>query len=278
MSVFRVLDQFRVSGTTRMTGTHKFSAIGVVAATGAATLALGLAPAGAEETAPSAGPKPASAPVSLPVEPAAQAEDIATGQGGLRAQFSGSYQQAQADAREAAAEEKREAEKTEKARKEAEREAAADRDSTREKAADRSHDRGGWGSGGNWGERDEESLEQAYERERSEAASYPDNLDGWIREALAIMEREGIPGTYEGIHRNIMRESSGDPRAINNWDVNARNGIPSKGLLQVIQPTFDAYHVEGTKYDLYDPVANIVAACNYAADRYGSMDNVDSAY
>ncbi|MCG3042243.1 transglycosylase SLT domain-containing protein [Streptomyces sp. S1A] len=281
MSVFRVLDQFRVSGTTRMTGTHKFSAIGVVAATGAATLALGLAPAGAEETAPSAGPKPASAPVSLPVEPAAQAEDIAAGQGGLRAQFSGSYQQAQADAREAAAEEKREAEKAEKAekaRKEAEREAAADRDSTREKAADRSHDRGGWGSGGNWGERDEESLEQAYERERSEAASYPDNLDGWIREALAIMEREGIPGTYEGIHRNIMRESSGDPRAINNWDVNARNGIPSKGLLQVIQPTFDAYHVEGTKYDLYDPVANIVAACNYAADRYGSMDNVDSAY
>ncbi|MER7410808.1 phage tail tape measure protein, partial [Streptomyces sp. NPDC006990] len=29
---------------------------------------------------------------------------------------------------------------------------------------------------------------------------------------------------------------------------------------------------------LTDPVANIVAACNYAADRYGSMDNVDSAY
>ncbi|MGK4908564.1 transglycosylase SLT domain-containing protein, partial [Streptomyces albus] len=25
-------------------------------------------------------------------------------------------------------------------------------------------------------------------------------------------------------------------------------------------------------------VANIVAACNYAADRYGTMDNVDSAY
>ncbi|MGW2532820.1 transglycosylase SLT domain-containing protein, partial [Streptomyces sp. NPDC001595] len=26
------------------------------------------------------------------------------------------------------------------------------------------------------------------------------------------------------------------------------------------------------------PVANITAACNYAADRYGSMDNVNSAY
>ncbi|MEU6736512.1 lytic transglycosylase, partial [Streptomyces physcomitrii] len=30
--------------------------------------------------------------------------------------------------------------------------------------------------------------------------------------------------------------------------------------------------------DIYDPVANITAAANYAADKYGSMDNVDSAY
>jgi len=107
---------------------------------------------------------------------------------------------------------------------------------------------------------------------------YPDNLDGWIREALDIMKREGIPGTYEGIYRNIMRESSGNPRAINTWDINAQNGVPSKGLLQVIWPTFKAYHVEGTSWDQYDPVANIVAACNYAADRYGTIDNVDSAY
>ncbi|MHB0894687.1 transglycosylase SLT domain-containing protein [Streptomyces sundarbansensis] len=107
---------------------------------------------------------------------------------------------------------------------------------------------------------------------------YANNLDGWIREAMAIMKKEGIPGSYDGIHRNIMRESSGNRWAINNWDINARNGVPSKGLLQVIQPTFDRYHVAGTKKDLYDPVANIVAACNYAADRYGSMDNVNSAY
>ncbi|MET9431435.1 MULTISPECIES: transglycosylase SLT domain-containing protein [unclassified Streptomyces] len=107
---------------------------------------------------------------------------------------------------------------------------------------------------------------------------YANNLDGWIREALDIMKKHNIPGTYEGIHRNIMRESSGNPRAINNWDINAINGVPSKGLLQVIYPTFKAYHVPGTKFDQYDPVANIVAACNYAADRYGSMDNVNSAY
>ncbi|MFJ4836493.1 transglycosylase SLT domain-containing protein [Streptomyces sp. NPDC088746] len=107
---------------------------------------------------------------------------------------------------------------------------------------------------------------------------YANNLDGWIREALAIMDKKNIPGTYEGLHRNIIRESSGNPRAINNWDINAINGIPSKGLLQVIKPTFDFYHVKGTKHDQYDPVANITAAANYAADKYGSIDNVDSAY
>ncbi|WP_327728219.1 LysM peptidoglycan-binding domain-containing protein [Streptomyces sp. NBC_00487] len=108
--------------------------------------------------------------------------------------------------------------------------------------------------------------------------TYTNNLDGWIRESLDIMAQKGIPGSYDGIHRNIMRESSGNPLAINNWDSNAAAGTPSKGLLQVIDPTFAAYHVSGTPYDPYDPVANITAACNYAADRYGSIDNVFGAY
>ncbi|MCT7354766.1 transglycosylase SLT domain-containing protein [Streptomyces sp. 15-116A] len=126
-----------------------------------------------------------------------------------------------------------------------------------------------------------EAASRAAERaEVKQAApkSYPNTLDGWIRESLSIMKKHGIPGSYEGIHRNIMRESSGNPKAINLWDINAQNGIPSKGLLQVIPPTFKAYHVPGTSWNIYDPVANITAACNYAADRYGTMDNVDSAY
>ncbi|WP_031008221.1 LysM peptidoglycan-binding domain-containing protein [Streptomyces sp. NRRL F-5727] len=110
------------------------------------------------------------------------------------------------------------------------------------------------------------------------ATRYADNLDGWIRESLDVMARYGIPGTYDGILRNVMRESSGNPRAINLWDSNAVKGTPSKGLLQVIDPTFAAYHVPGTSLDPYDPVANITAACNYAADRYGSIDNVNGAY
>ncbi|MER5524114.1 transglycosylase SLT domain-containing protein [Streptomyces sp. NPDC002677] len=109
-------------------------------------------------------------------------------------------------------------------------------------------------------------------------AGYPNNLDGWIRESLAIMAEKHIPGSYNGIYRNVMRESSGNPQAINLWDSNAAAGIPSKGLLQVIDPTFKTYHVDGTSFDIYDPVANITAACNYAAARYGSMDNVHGAY
>ena len=111
-----------------------------------------------------------------------------------------------------------------------------------------------------------------------EGKKYADNLDGWIREARDIMKDNDIPGSYDGIKRNIVRESAGDPDAVNDWDVNAQKGTPSRGLLQVIQPTFDRFHVKGTPDKLTDPVANIVAACNYAADRYGSMDKVDSAY
>ncbi|KPL35543.1 lytic transglycosylase [Streptomyces anulatus] len=125
---------------------------------------------------------------------------------------------------------------------------------------------------------EKQAANRSTERKAVTPKKFANNLDGWIRESLDIMEKKNIPGSYEGLHRNIMRESSGNPNAVNDWDINAQNGIPSKGLLQVIQPTFDAYHVKGTPKKLTDPVANITAAANYAADRYGSIDNVDSAY
>lgn len=121
-------------------------------------------------------------------------------------------------------------------------------------------------------------AEAAASRSAARKPVYANNLDGWIKESLAIMKAKGIPGSYNGLYRNIMRESTGNPNAINGWDINAVNGVPSKGLLQVIQPTFNAYHVPGTSWNIYDPVANITAAANYAADKYGSMDNVNGAY
>lgn len=127
---------------------------------------------------------------------------------------------------------------------------------------------------------------EAKKREADAAASraaarkpvYANNLDGWIHQSLDIMKEKGIPGSYNGLYRNIMRESTGNPNAVNGWDVNAVNGTPSIGLLQVIQPTFNAFHVPGTSSNIYDPVANITAAANYAAKTYGSIDNVNGAY
>ncbi|MCC3780067.1 lytic transglycosylase, partial [Streptomyces sp. UNOB3_S3] len=63
--------------------------------------------------------------------------------------------------------------------------------------------------------------------------AYADNLDGWIKESLDILSSKGVPASYDGIKRNVMRESTGNPNAINDWDVNAVNGVPSKGLLQI---------------------------------------------
>ncbi|MFD9789506.1 transglycosylase SLT domain-containing protein [Streptomyces sp. NPDC059070] len=103
-------------------------------------------------------------------------------------------------------------------------------------------------------------------------------MDRWIGNALTIMRSKHIPGSYAGILRNIKRESGGNPRAVNNWDSNARAGTPSKGLLQIIDPTFRRYHIAGTAWDIFEPVANITAACNYAAHTYGSIDNVNSGY
>ena len=70
-----------------------------------------------------------------------------------------------------------------------------------------------------------------------------------------------------------MHESGGNPRAVNNWDINAANGTPSIGLMQTIEPTFKSYALPGYT-NIYDPVHNIVAATRYALDRYGSLSSV----
>lgn len=65
-------------------------------------------------------------------------------------------------------------------------------------------------------------------------------------------------------------ESGGNPNAINNWDINAKNGDPSRGLMQTIGSTFNAYAGPFRSRGIYDPLANIYAGVNYAMHRYGS--------
>ncbi|WP_032761343.1 transglycosylase SLT domain-containing protein [Streptomyces sp. CNS654] len=258
MSATRIPSRLR-----RLNKVQKISVAGV-SALGVAALTFSLVPSNADaEIAPQAAA--AAAPVAFTnATGTAQAKTVQNSMIEQHSTAEKLVKAADAAKAKAAAETKAKAAKA-KAASEAKAKAAADAKEKAEKAAKAKADA-------------KKRASEKANRSTARKPVYANNLDGWIREAMAIMKKEGIPGSYEGIHRNIIRESSGNRWAINNWDINARNGVPSKGLLQVIQPTFDRYHVAGTKKDLYDPVANIVAACNYAADRYGSMDNVNSAY
>ncbi|MED3650605.1 tape measure protein [Heyndrickxia sporothermodurans] len=69
----------------------------------------------------------------------------------------------------------------------------------------------------------------------------------------------------------MQTESGGNPRAINLWDINALRGTPSKGLMQVIDPTFKAYAMPGYNKNIWDPLSNILASIRYALSRYGSL-------
>jgi SLT domain-containing protein len=68
----------------------------------------------------------------------------------------------------------------------------------------------------------------------------------------------------------VMKESGGNPRAINNWDSNARRGTPSQGLMQTIPSTYRAYvHPDFKNRSITDPVANLTAGIRYMINNYG---------
>lgn len=96
-------------------------------------------------------------------------------------------------------------------------------------------------------------------------------VEQWRDLVVKILKAKGhSPDLADTVLRRMNQESGGNARAINNWDVNAKNGTPSKGLMQVIDPTFQAYKDPG--YDnVWDPEANIRASMNYAMRRYGSL-------
>lgn len=98
----------------------------------------------------------------------------------------------------------------------------------------------------------------------------------WINEAASILAQSGIQLTDQEkgwIATIIQHESGGNPNAINDWDSNAAAGIPSKGLMQTIDPTFNSNKLPG--YDnIYNPIHNIIAGVRYAIRRYGSISNV----
>lgn len=102
-------------------------------------------------------------------------------------------------------------------------------------------------------------------------AAAPAQVKSWI---MAAMQATGVSPEWLGALTSLaMKESGGNPRAINLWDSNAKAGHPSKGLMQTIDSTFNAYKLNGMN-DIWNPIHNAVAAIRYMIGRYKSIGNV----
>ena len=82
-----------------------------------------------------------------------------------------------------------------------------------------------------------------------------------IRAAAAKMHVAISGADISHIMNVIKHESGGNARAVNNWDINAKNGDPSKGILQFISSTFRKYAVAGHT-NIYSPFDQLLAMFN----------------
>ena len=100
-------------------------------------------------------------------------------------------------------------------------------------------------------------------------------VDRWRGVATQALKMTGqySASNLAALLNQIRTESNGNPKAINLWDPNAMKGTPSKGLLQVIDPTFRQYAMPGHNSNIYDPLSNILASIRYALATYGSLGN-----
>jgi hypothetical protein len=113
----------------------------------------------------------------------------------------------------------------------------------------------------------QEQRQQAT-RARTSAMIQSGGLDGWIAQALQVMNLS--QDLAPGVKQIILSESGGNPHAVNTWDSNALRGTPSRGLMQTIPSTFRSYvHPDLAGRSITDPVANITAGVRYMIDRYG---------
>ncbi len=117
-------------------------------------------------------------------------------------------------------------------------------------------------------------AEQVREQAKLAALIERGGVDGWIAEALQVLD---LPQTLaSSVKKIVMAESGGNPRAINNWDSNARRGTPSQGLMQTIPSTYRHYvHPQLEDRSITDPVANITAGVRYMIDKHG-MDTLEA--
>ncbi|MCT4443492.1 peptidase M23 [Lactiplantibacillus argentoratensis] len=94
----------------------------------------------------------------------------------------------------------------------------------------------------------------------------------WKPDVIKALKKNGFEATASQVSawmKVIARESNGDPTVVNNWDSNALAGHPSKGLVQTIQPTFDAYKFPGHS-NILNGYDDLLAGIHYMKAKYGS--------
>lgn len=122
--------------------------------------------------------------------------------------------------------------------------------------------------------------------------NHPDSINplDWVKEAMAaggaggkgaayarkiIKQAQNIlggryksPAITEHMMKLAKRESNFDPKAVNNWDSNAQRGTPSKGMFQMIEPTFRANAKSG--YNKFgNTLHEAISSLQYIVRTYG---------
>ena len=101
-----------------------------------------------------------------------------------------------------------------------------------------------------------------------------------IQQALQITRYpvgKSVSDAVGAIQYIMKGESGGNPRAINNYDVNWRNGNPSIGLMQLTMSNMRHYTPPQlrprtwTRADYENPLIQLTSAINYMKERYGGI-------
>ena len=117
-------------------------------------------------------------------------------------------------------------------------------------------------------------LGKGDEQDRTQAAAAAGapggGVEHWRALVVAALAMNGLGAEYSnGVLSLINSESGGNPNAINLIDSNAVAGHPSRGLMQTIPSTFEAYRSMLLPDNIVDPMANVFAGIHYALTNYG---------
>lgn len=106
-------------------------------------------------------------------------------------------------------------------------------------------------------------------------------LADWIH---AGMQRAGVGEDWYGdLLSGAMRESGGNPLAVNRNDSNWQAGIPSQGLMQIVPPTWNRWTIDRPvpptgiappDADIWNPISSVTTAIKYIQGSYGGNHGV----